>query len=76
MANLDALRQRVSHTTCARCRKLFAAGDRVMQAYIVLNPDTRHPTTRERVAEFAEEFEFVHAACHDPSLEGRLLVVG
>lgn len=72
--SLDVLRQRVSHTTCAKCRKAFKAGDRIIPAYIVLNPDTRNPTTQELAAEMSGEFEFVHASCVDPSLEGRVLV--
>lgn len=72
--NSDLLRQRVSHTTCARCRKLFKAGDRVQQAFIVLNPDTRNPATQERVAEMSMESEFVHASCLDPSLDGRVIL--
>ncbi len=71
---LDILKQRVPHTTCARCRKDFKAGDRVLPAYIVLNPNTRNPQTRELAAEMAGEFEFVHASCADPSLEGRAIL--
>lgn len=73
---LDICKQRVSHTTCARCRKGFQAGDRIMPAYIVLNPNTRNPETKELAAEMSGEFEFVHAACADPSLEGRIVIAG
>ncbi len=70
---MNVLQQRVPHTTCARCRKKFRAGDRLMPAYIVKNPDTRDPVTRELAAEMSGEFEFVHASCADPSLDGRLI---
>jgi hypothetical protein len=72
--NLDILNPRVSHTTCARCRKPFKGGDRVMPAHIVLNPNARDPQTQELSIHMSGEFEFVHASCVDPSLEGRLLV--
>ena len=68
--NLDVLSPRVSHTTCARCRKLFKAGDRTIPAYIIKNPNARDPQTRELSIELSGEFEFVHASCLDPTLEG------
>lgn len=71
---LDVLRPRVSHTTCARCRKKFKAGDRAMPAYIIKNPDTRDPQTQELAIEMTGEFEFVHASCLDPSLDGKVIV--
>ena len=71
---LDILKQRVSHTTCARCRQKFKAGDRIIPAYIVENPDTRDPVTKELAAKMTGDFEFVHASCADPSLDGRLVV--
>lgn len=72
--SLDILKQRVSHTACARCRKPFTAGDRIMPAYIVENPNSRDPVTRELAAKMSGEFEFVHASCVDPALEGRIVV--
>lgn len=75
MPGLDILKQRVPHTTCARCRKPFKAGDRMTPAYIVKNPNARNPETRELAAELSGEFEFVHASCGDPALDGRVLVV-
>lgn len=72
---LDVLKQRVSHTTCARCRKKFKAGDRIMPAYIVENPDTRDPVTKELAAKMSGEFEFVHASCTDTSLEGSAILL-
>ena len=74
MSNLNILKQRVPHTTCARCRCLFKPGDRIMPAYIVKNPNTRNPETKELSAELAGEFEFVHASCSDTALDGRLVV--
>lgn len=66
------LKQRVSHTTCARCRKTFKPGDRVMPAYIVVDPDTVDPSTLQRAAQLSSEFELVHAHCPDPALSGRV----
>lgn len=74
MGGFDVLKQRVPHTTCARCRKNFKAGDRMLIAHIVKNPNVRHPQTREQVAELSDEFEFVHASCSDTSLDGKLIV--
>jgi proline dehydrogenase len=71
---LDVLRPRVSHTTCARCRKLFKAGERAIPAYIIMNPNTRDPQTQELSIQMSGEFEFVHASCVDPMLDGRLVV--
>jgi hypothetical protein len=72
--DLRVFNQRVSHTTCARCRKMFKAGDRITPAHIILNPNTRDPQTQELGIQMSGEFEFVHASCIDPSLEGSLLV--
>jgi hypothetical protein len=74
MGNLDILRPRVSHTTCARCRKLFKAGDRAIPAHIILNPNTRDPQSQELAVQFSGEFEFVHASCLDPSLDGKAIL--
>lgn len=72
---LDVLKQRVPLHTCARCRKAIQAGDRVLPAYIVKTAKTRHPETKELVSELSGEFEFVHASCVDPTLEGRIVSV-
>lgn len=71
---IDILRPRVSHTTCARCRKPFKAGDRALIAYIIKNPNTRDPQTQELAIEMTGEFEFVHASCVDPSLDGKAIL--
>lgn len=71
---LDILNQRVDHTTCARCRKKFKAGDRVLAAMIVKNPDARDPATSMRAAEMSGEFEMVHASCTDTALDGKLII--
>lgn len=76
MPGLDVLRPRVSHTMCARCRKLFKAGDRILMAYIIKNPNTRDPQTQELSIEMTGEFEFVHASCVDPSLDGKAILIG
>jgi hypothetical protein len=72
--DFDILKQRVPHTTCARCRKKFKAGDRVMPAHIIFNPNARDPQTQEMGIHMSGEFEFVHASCADPVLDGRILV--
>ena len=74
MTSLDILKQRVPHTTCAKCRKNFKAGDRVTIAHIVLNPNIRDPATQSMSMQIAPEFEFVHASCVDTALDGRLVV--
>ena len=71
---IDILRQRVALDTCARCRKKFKPGDRAMPAYIVLATNVRHPETKHLVSQMSEEFEFVHAVCVDPSLDGKLII--
>jgi hypothetical protein len=63
-------RQRVDHTTCARCRKLFTMGDRVCVAMIIEKPDAIDPKTLRRAAQMAGEFEMVHASCEDRQLTG------
>lgn len=70
----DILKQRVPLSICARCRKSFKPGDRALPAYIILASKVRHPETKELVSELSGEFEFVHASCVDPALEGRVLV--
>jgi len=71
---VNTLNQRVPHTTCARCRKLFKAGDRVMPAHIIYDPNARDPQTQEMGIHMSGEFEFVHASCVDPGLDGRIVV--
>lgn len=73
---LDILRQRVPLNTCARCRKAINAGDRVLPAYIVKTAKIRHPETKELVSELSGEFEFVHASCIDPMLDGKAILTG
>lgn len=73
---LQIFHQRVPHTTCARCRQAFKAGDRVTPAHIILDPNARDPQTREMGIQMGGEFEFVHASCLDPALDGRIVVTG
>ena len=70
----DVLRQRVPVTTCARCRKQFAPGDRVQTAFIVQKIG-RNPETKELGAMLGEDFELTHADCKNPSLDPRLVIV-
>jgi len=70
----DVLRQRVPVTTCARCRKTFAPGDRTTTAFIVQKIG-RNPETKELGAMLGEDFEMVHADCKNPQLDPRLVIV-
>jgi hypothetical protein len=70
---LDILRQRVPATTCARCRKTLAPGDRVQMAMIVQGIG-RNPSTKSVDAMIGEEFELAHVDCRDTSLSGKLIV--
>jgi len=69
--SFDILRQRVPVTTCARCRKQFVPGDRVVTAMIVQKVG-RNPGSKELGAMIGEDFELVHADCRDRSLAGNL----
>lgn len=70
--SLDVLRQRVPATTCARCRKDFMPGDRVVTAFIIVGKG-RNPSTKNIEAMLGEEFELAHVDCRDASLSGRLI---
>lgn len=70
---MDILRQRVALTTCARCRQPVKPGDRVLAAHIVQKVG-RNPETKDIGAWIGEDFEFVHAACTDPTLDGKTLL--
>lgn len=69
---LDILRQRVAATTCARCRRDFSPGDRVVTAFIVVGKG-RNPSTKSVETMLGEEFELAHVDCRDTSLSGRLI---
>lgn len=73
--SLDILRQRVALDTCARCRKKLSPGDRVLPAYIILKTNVRHPENKNLVSEMSGEFEFVHASCVDPTLDGKSILL-
>ena len=45
-----------------------------MPAHIIKNPNTRDPQTQELAIEMTGEFEFVHASCLDPSLDGKVII--
>lgn len=69
----NILRQRVPLTTCARCRKMFMPGDRVVTAFIVQKIG-RNPSGKDMGAFLGDDFELVHGECGDPSLSGKLIV--
>lgn len=71
----DKLRQRVPLNTCAKCRKAFAAGDRVIPTYIVQKV-ANNPMAGQMGAWIGDDFEFVHASCPDPQLEARIVHFG
>lgn len=60
---------------CAKCRKLFKAGERLVVVHIVMETGF-NPATREMGAWLSEEFELAHAMCENPSLEGQIIGVG
>ena len=72
--NNDLLQKRVADNICARCRKPILAGHRVQAAYICTNPNARNPNKiTERGLELGTDCEFVHVACEDPYLTGKLV---
>lgn len=70
--SLDFLRQRVPATKCARCRKDFTAGDRIVTVCIVVGKG-RNPSTKNIETMLSEEFELAHADCIDTTLSGTLI---
>lgn len=74
MANLDVMKQRVGLDTCARCRVKISPGMRVLPAYIVEATNVRHPESKNLVSQLSGDFEFVHASCADPFLDGKLII--
>lgn len=68
----DLLHQRVPLTTCARCRRGIAPGDRIGTAYIVQKVG-RNPETKDIGAWIGEDFEFFHISCADTTLSGSLI---
>lgn len=75
MTSIDILQQRVPTTTCARCRKLFQPGDRVVPCNIVQKIGRNPEARAEMGAFFSDSFELVHADCRDTSLSGRVVLV-
>jgi hypothetical protein len=71
---MDPHRQRVPLTMCARCRKQFKAGDRVLTAMIIQKIGY-NPETKDVGAFLGGDFELVHASCPDPGLEGKVIIL-
>lgn len=69
---MSKLRQRVPLNTCAKCRKAFEPGDRVVTAFIV-QKIANNPVAGQMGAWLGEDFELVHASCPDPQLEARII---
>lgn len=66
--------QRVSTAQCARCRKDFSPGDRVVQLLIVEKVAKNPMAAWERGAMLCPDFELAHLSCADPGLNGMVLV--
>lgn len=62
--------QRVSTAECAKCRKAFKPGDRVMQVLIVEKVGKNPMAAWEKGAFLCSDFELAHVICPDPGLEG------
>lgn len=71
--SLDLLRQRVPATMCARCRKDFSPGDRIITVCIVVGKG-RNPSTKNIETMLGDEFELAHVDCRDTALSGKLIV--
>ena len=69
------LQKRVDDHVCAACRKPFQPGQRVMPAYILLDPHARNPRLiTEKGLELGQDNEFAHVRCEDPFLDGKLVL--
>ena len=66
------LTPRHDSSRCAKCRKPFKAGDRVVVVHIVMKAGF-NPANRETGAWLSEEFELAHAMCDNPALEGQII---
>lgn len=65
--------QRIGTDKCARCRKEFQPGDRVVQVLIVVKTMRNPKVAWERGAMLSPDFELAHVACADPGLEGKII---
>jgi len=64
--------KRVADNICAKCRKPFAPGHRIVPCWIVINPNARNPhRITESGLELGTDCEYAHIECKDPMLEGR-----
>jgi hypothetical protein len=64
----EDLKPHVDSQTCGRCRKPIESGHRVVMAYIVERPGLNLNNMAQLGLYLHEEFEFVHADCHNPFL--------
>lgn len=60
---------RVPDYMCARCKKRFVRGDRVVPT-IIVEGIGKDPDTGAKAVQCAAEYEMVHYDCHDPQLSG------
>lgn len=67
------IQKRIPDHVCARCRKPFNVGDRVMWAFILVDNNAHNPNrVTEKGLELGTDCEFVHSSCEDPTLSGKL----
>ena len=69
------LHPRHDSSICAKCRKPFKAGERVIVVHIVMKSGF-NPANRETGAWLSEEFELAHAMCDNPGLDGQIIALG
>jgi hypothetical protein len=68
----ELLQKRCPDTVCAKCRKPFQLGDRIIHAFILVSTDARNPQrVTEKGLELGTDCEFVHIECTDPQLDGK-----
>lgn len=70
---MSQIGQRVSTAECARCRKTFKPGDRVVQVLIVEKVGRNPKAAWERGAFLCPDFELAHVSCVDTGLDGRII---
>jgi len=68
----NLLQKRCPDTVCAKCRKPFKPGDRIIHAFILVDTDARNPgRLTEKGLTLGTDCEFVHISCMDPQLDGK-----
>jgi len=65
---------RTNGSTCIRCRRKFARGDRVLIVNIIEKVGANPDNPREVGSWFSGEFEIQHSNCADPSLASTIIL--